>query len=40
MVKRAIEVGLEAMNGEEVDELIKVPVELITQDNVDSYKGW
>jgi len=40
MVKTAVDVGVKILNGEKVDPLIKVPVELITQDNVGGYKGW
>lgn len=40
MVKTAIDSGFKILEGEEVEELIKVPVELITQENVESYKGW
>jgi ribose transport system substrate-binding protein len=40
MVKKAVEIGMKVKNGEEVEELIKVPVELVTQDTLDSYQGW
>jgi ribose transport system substrate-binding protein len=40
MIKKAVEIGLKMKNGQDVDELIKVPVELITQDKLDSYQGW
>lgn len=40
MVKKAVEIGMKVKNGEEVEELIKVPVELITQDKLASYQGW
>jgi ribose transport system substrate-binding protein len=40
MVKKAVEIGMKVKNGEEVEDLIKVPVELVTQDTLDSYKGW
>ncbi|WP_338787140.1 ABC transporter substrate-binding protein [Metabacillus sp. FJAT-53654] len=40
MVKKAVEIGMKVKNGEDVDELIKVPVELVTQESLDSYKGW
>jgi ribose transport system substrate-binding protein len=40
MVKKAVEIGMKVKNGEEVEELIKVPVELVTQETLDSYKGW
>jgi ribose transport system substrate-binding protein len=31
---------MKVKNGEDVEELIKVPVELVTQETLDSYKGW
>jgi ribose transport system substrate-binding protein len=40
MVKKAVEIGMKVKNGEEVEELIKVPVELVTQETLDSYQGW
>lgn len=40
MIKKAVEIGLKIKNGQDVEELIKVPVELITQDKLDSYQGW
>ncbi|MGM7721345.1 ABC transporter substrate-binding protein [Metabacillus sp. Hm71] len=40
MVKKAVEIGMKAKNGEKVEEMIKVPVELVTQETLDSYKGW
>ncbi|KKI88425.1 ribose ABC transporter ATP-binding protein [Bacillus sp. SA1-12] len=40
MVKKAVEIGMKVKKGEEVEELIKVPVELVTQDTLNSYKGW
>lgn len=40
MVKMAAEIGMKVKNGEEVEDLIKVPVELVTQETLDSYKGW
>ncbi|QGQ44351.1 ABC transporter substrate-binding protein [Metabacillus sediminilitoris] len=40
MVKKAVEIGMKVKNGEEVEELIKVPVKLVTQDTLDSYQGW
>lgn len=40
MVKKAVEIGMKVKNGEEVEELIKVPVKLVTQDKLDSYQGW
>ena len=40
MVKKAVEIGIKVKNGEDVDDLIKVPVKLVTQDQLDSYQGW
>jgi ribose transport system substrate-binding protein len=40
MMKKAVEIGMKVKNGEDVEELIKVPVDLVTQDTLDSYKGW
>jgi ribose transport system substrate-binding protein len=40
MIVKAVEIGIKVLNGEEVDEVILVPVKLITQDNVADYKGW
>jgi ribose transport system substrate-binding protein len=40
MIKLAIDEGFKVIKGEKVESLIKIPVDLITQDNVDSYKGW
>lgn len=40
MIKKAVEIGMKVKNDEEVEELIKVPVEIVTQDTLDSYQGW
>ena len=40
MIKKAVEIGMKVKTGEEVEELIKVPVEIVTQDTLDSYQGW
>jgi ribose transport system substrate-binding protein len=40
MIQKAVDVGFQIIKGEKVEALIKVPVDLITQENVDSYKGW
>ncbi|MGF6952138.1 ribose transport system substrate-binding protein [Neobacillus sp. B4I6] len=40
MVKKAVEIGMKVKNGEDVEDLIKVPVKLVTQDKLDSYQGW
>lgn len=40
MVKKAVEIGVKVLNGEKVESLIKVPVELVTQETLGSYKGW
>lgn len=39
MVKKAVEIGMKVKNGEDVEDLIKVPVKLVTQDKLDSYQG-
>jgi ribose transport system substrate-binding protein len=40
MVKKAVEIGMKVKNGEDVEDLIKVPVKLVTQDQLDTYQGW
>nr|WP_205173518.1 ABC transporter substrate-binding protein [Bacillus pakistanensis] len=40
MVKKAVETGLKVLDGEKVEELVKVPVDLVTQENLNSYQGW
>ncbi|WP_173917560.1 substrate-binding domain-containing protein [Halobacillus sp. Marseille-Q1614] len=40
MIKKAMDVGIQVLDGESVEEVIKIPVDLVTQDNVDSYEGW
>lgn len=40
MVKTAIDLGLKILKGDKVEPVVKVPVELVTQENVNSYKGW
>ncbi|GIM46714.1 ribose ABC superfamily ATP-binding protein [Collibacillus ludicampi] len=40
MVKTAVDLGVKIIKGEKVDPVVKVPVELVTQDNVNSYRGW
>jgi ribose transport system substrate-binding protein len=40
IVKKAVDIGMAIIKGEKVESNIKVPVELVTQDSVDSYKGW
>jgi ribose transport system substrate-binding protein len=40
MIKSAMDAGFKVLKGEKVEWLIKIPVDLITQDNVESYKGW
>ncbi|MDQ0195077.1 ABC transporter substrate-binding protein [Paenibacillus wynnii] len=40
MVLKAVEIGIKILDGEKVEQQILIPVELITQDNVDSYRGW
>ena len=41
MATRAVEIGHAILQGEEVEgELILIPTELITRDNVSEYGGW
>jgi ribose transport system substrate-binding protein len=40
MIKKAFETGIEVVHGKKVPSLIKIPVELITKDNVNQYEGW
>ncbi|WP_347553209.1 substrate-binding domain-containing protein (plasmid) [Pseudalkalibacillus hwajinpoensis] len=40
MVKKAMDIGIKVLEGESVDEVVKIPVDLITQENIDSYSGW
>ncbi|KRE69698.1 substrate-binding domain-containing protein [Paenibacillus sp. Soil750] len=40
MIKLAMDEGFKVLKGEKVESLIKIPVDLITQDNVETYKGW
>jgi ribose transport system substrate-binding protein len=40
LAKQAVEVGIKAIEGEEIEEVIKVPVEIVSQENLSSYKGW
>ncbi|WP_205418565.1 substrate-binding domain-containing protein [Paraliobacillus sediminis] len=40
MIKKAIDVGIQVLNGESVEDIIKIPVDLVTQDNIESYTGW
>ena len=41
MAQKAVEVGNDILNGKKPDQpLILIPVDLITKDNVDQYKGW
>jgi ribose transport system substrate-binding protein len=41
MAKKAVEIGYDIINGKKpAQEVTLVPVELITKDNVDQYKGW
>lgn len=40
MAIQGIELAMKVINGETVDPQVLIPTELITQDNVDSYKGW
>jgi ribose transport system substrate-binding protein len=41
MAGKAVEIGYDVMNGKKpAQELTLIPVDLITKDNVDQYKGW
>ena len=41
MAEKAVDIGNDIMNGKKpAEDLILIPVELITKDNVDQYKGW
>ena len=41
MSQKAVEIGYDCMNGKKpAEELTLIPVDLITKDNVDQYKGW
>ncbi|WP_143414521.1 substrate-binding domain-containing protein [Halobacillus massiliensis] len=40
MVMKAIDVGIQVLDGESIEEVTKIPVDLVTEDNVASYKGW
>lgn len=40
MVLKAVEIGIKLLDGNKIDQQVLIPVELITQDNVDSYRGW
>lgn len=40
MMRKALEIGKNVLDGKKVDKLVKVPVELVTQENVNNYKGW
>ena len=40
MVKKAMDIGLKVLDGKSVEKVIKIPVDLVTQENVDTYSGW
>jgi ribose transport system substrate-binding protein len=41
MSGKAVEIGYDCMSGKKpAEELTLIPVDLITKDNVDQYKGW
>ncbi|UJF34640.1 substrate-binding domain-containing protein [Paenibacillus hexagrammi] len=40
MIKLAMDEGFKVLRGDKIEPLIKIPVDLITQDNVETYKGW
>lgn len=40
MIKVAMDEGFKFLKGEKIESVIRIPVDLITQDNVETYKGW
>ncbi|UJF34643.1 substrate-binding domain-containing protein [Paenibacillus hexagrammi] len=40
MITIAVDTGFKILAGEKVDELIKLPCEFVTTENVNQYKGW
>ncbi|WP_342045082.1 ABC transporter substrate-binding protein [Bacillus sp. OTU530] len=40
IVKKAVDIGMKIIKGDKVESQVKVPVELVTQETVSSYKGW
>ncbi|WP_240733095.1 substrate-binding domain-containing protein [Jeotgalibacillus sp. S-D1] len=40
MIVKAMDVGIQVIEGESVEEVTKIPVDLVTQDNLSSYSGW
>lgn len=40
MIKMAMDEGFKVLKGEKIESVIHIPVDLITQDNVETYKGW
>lgn len=40
MIKIAMDEGFKVLKGEKIEPIIHIPVDLITQDNVETYKGW
>lgn len=40
MIKLAMDEGFKVLKGEKIESVIHIPVDLITQDNVETYKGW
>jgi ribose transport system substrate-binding protein len=40
MVLKAVELGIKLLDGGTIDPQVLIPVELITQENVNSYRGW
>ncbi|AEI40566.1 ABC transporter substrate-binding protein [Paenibacillus mucilaginosus] len=40
MVVKAVELGLQIKEGKSIDSKVLIPVELITQENVEQYRGW
>lgn len=40
MIKLAMDEGFKVLKGEKIEPVIHMPVDLITEDNVETYKGW
>lgn len=40
MIKLAMDEGFKVLKGEKIESIIPISVDLITQDNVETYKGW
>jgi ribose transport system substrate-binding protein len=41
MAQQAVDVGVKVLNGERLEaQTVLIPVQLVTRDNVQAYKGW